>query len=215
MDRSLSDAVISVDGARTVRENFGRDVVLDVSTPQKEFAAFYFPCDQILNSDKWEEGLNAAFPEKFGRYMTFRTTVLKPFREYQVPVIALKKETSKEAVCLVFEKVNTGGVPLSVFELVTATWAAVGFNLRDDWFGPRNGKGRHHDLAKRPLLKDLESTDFLQGISLLHSWEKRETDRLAGRTGKDVAAVTAKREHVLVLPLEAYRKWAQPLQMDF
>ena len=32
--------------------------------------------------------------------------------------------TSKEAVCLVFEKVNTGGVPLSVFELATATYAA-------------------------------------------------------------------------------------------
>ena len=208
---ALSDAIIAVDERKTVRTNFGRDVVLDVSTSDKEYAAFHFPCDQILNSDAWEEGLNAALPDKFAPYMKFRTTVLKPFREYQVPVIALKKETSKEAVCLVFEKVNTGGVPLSVFDLVTATWAAEGFNLRDDWFGPHNGRGRHHELAKRPLLKDLEPTDFLQGISLLHSWEKREGDRAAGKTGKEMAAVTAKREHVLVLPLTAYNKWAGPL----
>lgn len=208
---SLAEAIVAVDEQRTLRANFGRDIVLDLSSPDKEYAAFHFPCDQILDSDAWEEGLNAAFPDKFGRYMQFRTGILKPFREYQIPVIALRKETSKEAVCLVFERVNTGGVPLSVFELVTATWAADGFNLRDDWFGPRGTQGRHHTLARKPLLKDLQPTDFLQGISLLYSWERREADRAAGKSGKDMAAVTAKREHVLVLPLAAYLQWTQPL----
>ena len=68
--------------------------------------------------------------DKFFTYMEFREKVLRPFRDYDVPLITLKKATSKEAVCLVFEKVNTGGVPLSVFELVTASFAADGFNLR-------------------------------------------------------------------------------------
>jgi hypothetical protein len=36
-------------------------------------------------------------------------------------VIVLLRDTPKEAVCQVFEKVNTGGVSLTVFELVTAT----------------------------------------------------------------------------------------------
>ncbi len=40
-----------------------------------------------------------------------------------MPVIVLKKSTPKEAVCTVFEKVNTGGVPLNVFELLTVTFA--------------------------------------------------------------------------------------------
>ena len=31
---------------------------------------------------------------------------------------------------------NTGGVALNAFELVTATYAADNFSLRDDWFGP-------------------------------------------------------------------------------
>lgn len=213
---ALLDAIVAVDEQRTVKSNFGRDIALDVSTAEKEYTAFHFPCDQILNSDAWEEGLNAAHPEKFQRYMQFRTSVLKPFREYHVPVIALKKETSKEAVCLVFEKVNTGGVPLSVFELVTATWAVDSFNLRDDWFGARNGKGRQHEFAKRPLLKDLQPTDFLQGVSLLHSFEKREADLAAGKKGKkEVSAVTAKREHILSLPLSAYQKWSDPLTEGF
>lgn len=212
---TLADAIIAVDEERKVRSNFGRDVDIDLSTAEKEYDAFHFPCDQILVSDAWEEGLNAAHPDKFSRYMKFRMSVLKPFREYQIPVIVLKKETSKEAVCLVFEKVNTGGVQLSVFELVTATWAAESFNLRDDWLGSGATMGRYHKLSSRPLLKDLQPTDFLQGISLLHSWEKREVDRAAGKSGKELAAVTAKREHVLELPLAAYRRWAKPLTDGF
>jgi hypothetical protein len=133
-----------------------------------------------------------------------------------LPVITLKKQTSKEAVCLVFEKVNTGGVTLSVFELVTATWAADGYNLREDWLGAGAARpGRHSNLAKRPLLKDLEPTDFLQGISLLHSYERREEERRKGRSGKELPAVTAKREHILEMPLAAYRRWADRLSGGF
>ena len=74
---------------------------------------------------------------------------------YQLPVIALGKSTSKEAVCLVFEKVNTGGVPLSVFELVTASFAAEGFNLRDDWYGSalRKVTGRVERIKVEPILE--------------------------------------------------------------
>ncbi len=49
--------------------------------------------------------------------------MLDNIRQYHLPVIRLAKETPKDAVCTVFEKVNTGGVTLNVFELVTATYA--------------------------------------------------------------------------------------------
>jgi len=58
---------------------------------------------------------------------------LKNFVAYTVPVIILKKETPKEAVCTVFEKVNTGGIVLNVFELLTASFAAHNFRLNLDW----------------------------------------------------------------------------------
>lgn len=214
---NLEDSIVPVDASKMLRANFGRDVVLDLSALEKEFQAFHFPCNQILNSDQWEEGLMAFDDTKFKRYMEFRKRVLNAFREYQVPVIELKKETSKEAVCLVFEKVNTGGVPLSVFELVTATYAADGFNLRDDWYGNvRSQKpGRHKKFAAKPLLHDIEPTDFLQGLSLLHTYEQRLADLAAGLTGKAVTAVSAKREHVLSLPLAAFNKWADQLTQGF
>lgn len=217
----LGDALIAVDEEKKVRSNFGRQVDLDLSTTELEIAAFHFPCEQILDSSEWEYAVSSTDREKMLRFMEFRRRVLDAFRSYMLPVIALKRQTSKEAVCLVFEKVNTGGVPLSVFELVTATWAADGFNLRDDWFGApgRAGSaprpGRHARLAKRALLSQVQPTDFLQGISLLHSYERREADRAAGRSGKEIAAVTAKREHVLELPLAAYEKWREPLTAGF
>jgi hypothetical protein len=216
-NNSLEDAIVAVDETKTLRTNFGRDIALDLSNQQKEFAAFHFPCRQILNSDQWEEGLMAYDAAKFARYMEFRKRILNAFREYHMPVIELKKETSKEAVCLVFEKVNTGGVPLSVFDLVTATFAADGFNLRDDWFGKlRSGiSGRCKKFAAQPLLRDLEPTEFLQGISLLHTYERHATDLTAGRLGKEVTAVSAKREHVLAIPLAAYQKWAEKLANGF
>lgn len=213
--QALQDAIVTVDEQLTQRENFGRKVVLDLSTREKEIAAFHFPCSQILDSSQWEYALVQADREKFTRFMEFRQQVLEPFRNYALPVISLKKETSKEAVCLVFEKVNTGGVPLSVFELITATWAADGFNLRDDWFGGRGKSGRHARLSKKPLLRDLQPTDFLQGVSLLYSLEKRTQDLAAGRSGKEVSGVTAKREHVLEMPLGAFEKWAEPLTKGY
>ncbi len=215
---SLEEAIIAVDETRTLRKNFGRDIALDLGSQAKEFDAFCFPCNQILNSDGWENGLMAHDAAKFARYMEFRKLVLNAFREYYVPVIQLKKETSKEAVCLVFEKVNTGGVPLSVFELATATYAADGFNLRDDWFGRPAGnvQGRQKKyFAAKLLLRDIQPTEFLQGLSLLHTYEKRCADVVAGKTGKEVTAVSAKREHILALPLDAYKKWADKLTEGF
>lgn len=216
-DDGLEDAFIAVEEDRKIKTNFGRDVVLDLSTPQKECEAFYFPCNQILNSDAWEESLQEYAPEKFGQYMQFRRKVLNAFRSYQLPVISLGKNTSKEAVCLVFEKVNTGGVPLSVFELVTASFAADNFNLRDDWYGSRlrNVEGRAERLKKEAVLDTVEPTDFLQAVSLLHTYEKRQNDLAAGKTGKAVAAVSAKRASILSLTLDDYLKWADEVEHGF
>ena len=214
---SLEDAFIALEADRTIKTNFGRDIVLDLSTPEKECKEFYFPCNQILKKDKWELNLYKYAPEKFQDYMKFREKVLDEFPQYLIPVISLGKSTSKEAVCLVFEKVNTGGVPLSVFELVTASFAAENFNLRDDWYGSRLRKveGRQQRLNQEAVLNGIEPTDFLQAISLLHSYERRKQDIADGKTGKALAAVSAKRVSVLALSLESYRKWADEVEKGF
>src|SRR5690554_6413579 len=215
---ALSDAIIGVDESRTLKSDFGRRIDLDLSSPEKEIEAFIFPCAQILNSNAWEQ-LLAAHPDRalLFEFMKFRDQVVQPFRNYMLPVITLKKETSKQAVCLVFEKVNTGGVPLSVFELVTASFAADNFNLRDDWYGSRlrNVEGRAERLKKEAVLDTVEPTDFLQAVSLLHTYEKRQNDLAAGKTGKAVAAVSAKRASILSLTLDDYLKWADEVEHGF
>jgi hypothetical protein len=149
--------------------------------------------------------------------MKFRTKVLSAFRSYQLPVISLGKTTSKEAVCLVFEKVNTGGVPLSVFELVTASFAADNYNLRDTWYGSKLRKvvGISERLKKEAVLEVVEPTDFLQAISLLQTYERRQQDIAAGKAGKSISAVSAKRASVLALSLADYKKWADDVEQGF
>src|SRR6202034_4825367 len=80
-------------------------------------------------------------------FRAFKSQILENFKYYRVPVIALDRSTSKEAVCVVFEKVNTGGKPLDAFELVTAMYAASGHELRKDWYGDDSIKGRGGGLA--------------------------------------------------------------------
>jgi len=214
---ALDEAVIAVDENRQQRGNFGRDVVLDLSTMELECKQLYFPCSQIMSSDDWEILLNEVSPDDFSLYMKFRSQVLAPFRSYQLPVIELKKETTKEAVCLVFEKVNTGGVQLSVFELITASYAAEGYNLRDDWFGSkiRGVDSRKARIESDPLLKGTEATEFLQAITLLTTHEARHQDIADGKTGKQVRPVSAKRADVLQLPIEAWKRWADALEDGF
>lgn len=214
---NLEDAIVAVESDKIERTNFGKDIKLDLSTAEKECSQFYFPCDQILNSDAWEEALQEYAPERFPDYMKFRKEVLSAFRGYQLPIIQLHKTTSKEAVCLVFEKVNTGGVPLNVFELVTATYAADGYNLRDDWYGSKERSviSRYQQMCKEPVLKEVQTTDFLQSVTMLNTLEKHNTDLAAGKRDKQVTPVSAKRISILSLDVSEYKKWAGIAQNGF
>ncbi len=213
----LENAVIGVDENRQLRTNFGRDIELDLSTRELECRQLYFPCDQIMNSERWSNSLYKEAPEYMGLYFEFLEKILTSFHNYELPVIELRKNNSKEAVCLVFEKVNTGGVQLSVFELITAGYAAEGYNLRDDWYGStlRQVESRRERLVKEPLLAGIEPTEFLQAVTLLHTHERKYADIEQGKKGKQIRPVSAKRPEVLELPLSAWRKWADRLEEGF
>lgn len=213
----LDEAIIATDGNRQIRSDFGRKVDLDLSTRELECQQLYFPCSEILEAMTWLQDLYNHNAAAVPHFFEFKTQVLDAYNDYQIPLIILKKDTTKEAVCLVFEKVNTGGVPLSVFELVTASYAADGYNLRDDWFGSddRCVTSRKQRISEEPTLNGIESTDFLQAITMLHTLEKRKADIVAGKTGKQVSPVSAKRASVLELPLEAYKNWADDVENGF
>jgi hypothetical protein len=121
----------------------------------------------------------------------------------------LRRTASKEAVCRVFEKVNTGGVALTAFELLTATYAADDFLLREDWYGnPKRTpamKGRASRMAEAgKVLEVIENTDFLQAVSLLYTLAgKSLTESGRGSFGVP-SAISCTRQSILDLPLAGY-----------
>lgn len=227
MEAALDDstdreaAIVGVPVERRITRDFGREVVLDVSTPAKEYATSRFPVNRLFDPDEWATGYQEHWnydKERIKFFNRFKNAIIAAFAQYQVPVISLKKETSKEAVCLVFEKVNTGGKKLDSFELLTAIYAAEDFNLRDDWLGsPREGiEGRLTRLAKFNVLKDTASTDFLQAISLLHTRDERQAALARGVSNpKELPPVSCQRKAILDLPRTAYEHYAPAVEDAF
>lgn len=206
------DAVMSVPEGKQVKA-FGGEITLDVTTPDREYAADLFPANLTFKSAEWRQGYNKHWnyaPEKIQLYDRFEREVIKRFEQYQVPVIELKKETPKEAVCLVFERVNTGGVALSVFELLTAAFAADNFQLRDDWSAREQRlKGQH------PVLRSLQNDDFLQVISLLATQQRRRDAVKAGVTTDKAPGISCKRKDILKLEVADLQAWAEKVEAGF
>ena len=222
------EAIVGVPEDRMVRADFGREVVLDLTTSENEYSAMMYPLAQVFDWDKWQDGFDMYWrgddKEKVREeFRSFKRQVLENFKYYRVPVIALDRTTSKEAVCVVFEKVNTGGKPLDAFELVTAMYAATGHELRKDWYGSDTAVGRHRRLAEtlRPpgtdsgILASVANTDFLQAISLFHTRDRRLMAAAEGKQGKELPAVTANRQALLNLPLVAYKKYETQVERGF
>lgn len=222
------EAIVGVPEDKVVRADFGRQVVLDISTPAREFDALMFPMSDVFDWDHWQDGFQERWrgdehEDVRKEFRTFKREVLENFKQYRVPVISLDRATSKEAVCVVFEKVNTGGKALDAFELVTAMYAASGYELRKDWYGDETHVGRHRRLADAQRMANAEggiisgvgNTDFLHAVSLFHTRERRRAAEAAGKSGKELPAVSGNRQALLNLPLEAYRKYEAQAEAGF
>ena len=209
MELALSDAVerdawiVSVPGDKVVRGL--RDIRLDLSTEEKEFEQCMFPVNKMFDFLDWRNRFFSYWDfdkEKVALESRFEQQLVSSFTLYNVPVISLKKETPKEAVCLVFEKVNTGGVTLTVFELLTATMAADNFQLRDDW------QRREQKLESEfEVLGDLQSDEFLQVVTLLSTYAEANE----GESG----AIGCRRRDILALTKDRYQVFADLAQDGF
>jgi len=222
------EAIVGVPEDRIVRDVFGRGEILDISSTDKEYASLMYPVTQVFDWDNWQDGFDEYWSGDENKsirkeFRDFKKQILENFKSYDVPVIALDRSTTKEAVCVVFEKVNTGGKPLDAFELVTAMYAAAGHELRKDWYGDEIAMGRHRRFAEtlRPsgadsgILANVANTDFLQAISLFHTRDKRRAAEAAGKQGKELPAVTGNRQALLNLPLDAYKKYEAQVERGF
>lgn len=207
----VDDAVKSIPHDGKIKANFDRDVVFDVSTPELEQAEAWFPLRLLYARWEGADWLRGVEDQELAK--EFTNVILRPSENYQIPAIQLRKDTSKSAVATVFEKVNTGGVPLNVFELLTATFAGDAdyfaehgedFRLNDDW------QAIHERFKKESVLEAIRSTDFLQAVTLLAT-RKRNRESTADRK----PAVSARREDILRISLVDYLEWRDELVAAF
>lgn len=224
---NIEDAIVGVPADRIVRTNFGRDIQLDLSKFEFEFEFEHdlFPLNQVFDHTEWYFSWRGHWktrkPDRFDLESKFFKGIVENIQRYKMPIIRLDKKNTREAICLVFEKVNVGGKKLDAFELVTAIYAASNFDLREDWKGPvakpaLGRSGRMFDKNNpRRVLKDIESTDFLQACTLLHTRQTRAEKAAAGVKDADLPQISCKRDSLLSLPLAAYRTHANMVEAGF
>jgi hypothetical protein len=192
---------------RVVR-NFRKEVVLDCSTPEKEYAAGFFPLSQVMDASDWADEYKEYHDydkSVVQLWKRFDKEVVDRFEKYQLPIIELGKATPREAVCQVFEKVNTGGEPLTVFELLTATFAADEFELRTDW-AKRQQAWQGNPMYR--VLWEVRDTDFLQIVTLLATQAKHRRWLGEGKDPDRAPRIGCRRAEMLRLSLEEYLEWA-------
>ena len=201
------EAVLSIPQTLQVTSDFGRNLELDLSTPDLQYQNRIFPVSLMFDSKRfmeWKMGYSnhyAGDAEALRFLMRFEDEICLRFQLFKVPAIEMDRTTLPEAVCQVFEKVNTGGVTLTVFELMTATFAANEFSLRDDW------ETRKRRIKERHVaLEDVDGTDLLTAVTLLSSYQRHVATR---------SPVSCKRVDVLRLTLSDYQRYADKIEAGF
>ncbi|MFB7342103.1 DUF262 domain-containing protein [Streptomyces hydrogenans] len=215
------DAIVSVPEDKVLKRDFARTVVLDLTTTERECAAGYFPLHFVFDTHRvgaWQQEF-VRNPENWPLWMKFQEQVLNNMLSFDVPMIKLAATTTTDAVCAVFERVNSGGVPLNVFELLTASYAgdqehvaAHGdyYRLPDEWRAIKQVLTSAYPVLGRAESgpeDGLSSSDFLQAVSLVRTWEAKQ----AGSG----TAVSCKRRDLLNLPLADFRRLAPRVAAAF
>jgi hypothetical protein len=122
---------------------------------------------------------------------------IKPIEDYDFPMVTLNEATSGPAVCMIFETLNRTGVKLSVFDLLTARFWPLDFNLREQWEDAQD---------EFPILDEFKIDPYyvLQSIALLEPGVDKD-----GKT----RAPSIKRSAILDMGVDqARRGWASAIK---
>ncbi|WP_218024102.1 DUF262 domain-containing protein [Nocardia xishanensis] len=217
------DAIVSVPADKVVRTGHGRRPGLDLSDVAAECTAAYFPLHIVFDINQvhsWQRAFTEADPGRnWPIWSEFERQVIQHVRSYAVPMIRLGAETSTDAVCSVFERVNTGGVPLNVFELLTATYSGDReyetqhgdyYRLPEVWSDIKKGlaTARHvFGNVDAGIENGLTSSDFLQAVALVRTWKIKQH--------RPTAPVSCKRRDLLTLPLHDFDQLAPAVRDAF
>ena len=196
-DTDREEAILSCDEKHTIEIETpdGKQKTIDLSSNEEQYENNMFPVNKLFDDAYWRQGYGQHWRddrEKINLLFEFEGNIIRPFNQYSIPVIELRG-VPREAICKVFERVNEGGVRLTVFELLTASLAAEDFQLREDW------EIREERLKEYSVLNNLENVNFLQVLTLLYT-----------KTCKK--PVSCKRDTILSLTRSIYEEYADQVE---
>ncbi len=200
-ERDRSDA-IDVFPYSKERPAVGSRSHIDLSTREKEIRQGMFPVWIILGEgkayDEWGMAYSAISQEHKEKWLRFKELFIEPILTYQLPTLTLGRDCTLDALCQIFEKVNTTGVQLNVFDLLTARFSAQNFDLRNDW---KQQVDRITFLPENDVLGRFSPIEFLQVLSLLASFQRKVNDPDGNH------AVTCRKKDLLNISLDEYKTW--------
>lgn len=120
-----------------------------LNDPKTQYQRRVLPCEKLLRSRdflEWRDGLDDWLrenePESHKlfreRWRDHWTKAVTDFQTFEAPLVELPRveESDSQAigrVCAIFEKLNSSGVDLSVYDLLTARLYRSGIRLHDLW----------------------------------------------------------------------------------
>ena len=214
-DNGFEDFIIGVPETKQLRKYKGNVGKIDLSREEEQFKNHLFPLNRIFNFSSWYSGY-VTYWKSHGenwddRISSFEENVVNIVASYEMPIITLDKNISREAICLVFEKVNVGGKKLDAFELLTAIYAAQDFRLRENWYG-KDGKANTGICTKimgasnLDVMSRVKPIEFLQTCTLIHTCSLREAQVRKGVEDKLLQKIGCSRSTILELSCEDYKK---------
>lgn len=204
------EAIMALPESLQQRSSQGK--LIDVSSPKQEYEAGLFPLSKVFSFSEWRSEYSKFWrydAEKLKLLDRFEQEVLKKFEHYQIPVIQLRDSLPKEGVCEVFEDVNTAGCVLNFFDLMSASYCAENFTLRDDWLN------REKNFHSSRVLRLVRNTDFVQAVTLVASHARRQEALNAGIAFEKLPGITCRRTDILKLSPGEYQRWADSVRKGF
>jgi hypothetical protein len=187
------------------------DITEDDATVKHGALPLWYVFDSRGLLSKWKDrylmGLSGEHMGKFRELLNQWEDLVDPWihriKTYPFPIVELHEDMPIEAVCHIFEKVNSSGKPLDVFDLCTAILWSQGFRLNHEWQKMKT------DLGDKLEMQPLNGTSFLMGIALLDSLHRKKN------RPEERIAVTCKRSSLMELNKKMVDEWWEVLKKGY
>jgi len=156
-----------------------KDSIVEIAhkkySDEETYESLYFPFYQIENYRTWTDGLRKYLRNKRGidddkidDIIDFISTKLDHFwKNYKVPIIRLPENIDLKSMSIIFERINTKGQELNVFDLLVARLFRYDVELRKLWDKIKEENGeikRYYRIYKEKI-----QISMVQGMSLYYN----------------------------------------------